>query len=283
MNADAVFELLIEANPIPDPDVAPSTVRALDTPPEPGSSPMLTLEKHLTPSDATPPDRRRWLAVAAVAATVVAVVAVVVLRDDAEPVEPSTPIVTVGETLPEPLSREEQAIETAREFLAAINAGDVDTAASMSNGDYVDIAAAREMWSMNAAISERYGEFQTIGRCEVANVNSQYVEVDCDVVVNDPVYAALDSDELVAPTRVYDDRTVVWAAWRGADTGAASAAYREYLQEHHADEYAAVCDPLAYEQGSVIVNRGLALTEACGELMVPLADDVAAWIEAGRP
>lgn len=283
MSPDDIFEILVEANPVPDSDVA--TVRRLrPASARTWSTPMLTLEPETTSPTEHRRGRRSWLAAAAAILLIVAAaVAVAVVRNDASPIEPSTPVVTAGDPIASPPGRDARALTTAEEYFGALNAGDVDQVVAMSNSEFVDLAASRQMWEMNAALAEHYGAFQTVERCEVLSMNDSYVEVGCDVVVTDPVFAALGVAELVAPVRVFDDETVVWLPWRGGDFGQVNQAYADYLRAHHPAEFEAVCDPSGYEPGSVVVDKGIALTGSCAELWVPLAEEVAGWVTDGRP
>ena len=60
-------------------------------------------------------------------------------------------------------------------------------------------------------------------------------------------------------------------------------AYATYLLLFHTAEYEARCLPAAFPPGSVIGDRGLALTGVCADLAAPLAADVVEWIRDGRP
>lgn len=287
MDPDAVYELLVEANPVPNPDVSTVSLLAHPTPTETRSTSMVALDTKTqteTPSADRPPRRRWWLAAAAAVLAIVTVAAIVATRGDPEPLEPSTPVVTVGETLPAPTTREERAIRTVRDFYAAQDAGDVETLVTMSHPDFVDIDASRQMWEMNAAEAEAFDGLQRVGACEPVNVNPQYVEIACDVLLTNPVARALELADVVAPARVFDDQRVVWQPWTvDGDPGRVAGAIAEYLREFHADEFSTACDPAVYEPGSVVVNRGLALTGPCGELYAPLADEIAEWAVTEGP
>lgn len=223
-----------------------------------------------------PSSGRRWaLATAAVLLLIGLLAVAVAARDSGEPELPA------DDPIPTP-TREEIAVDTAVRFWTAVNTGDVDTAIEMSYGDETDLGADRELWELHAAAIAA-GETRTIRSCEPGWVNRLFVEVECTIVIDEPVYAFFDTTEYVNPAKVYDDGSVAWEPTIGRPYTEPNRAYAEYLRTFHPDEYAAVCDPTAYQPGSIVNDSGLALTRACGELAMPLADDVAAWLAAGRP
>jgi hypothetical protein len=243
---------------------------------------MLTLEPRThAESPERPPRRGRPVAAAAVI-VIAAVGAVALLRDQPEAVDPAVPVVTADVDVPPPSTREEDAAATALEFYGAVNTGDVDAMIAMSNADFTDVDADRQMWEM-IAVTTSIGEPWTIGACEPTSVDSLSVEVGCTVVINDPVWQTLGVSELVAPVRVFDDATVQWLPFQGADFSIANQASADYLKTFRAAEYEAVCDPVGYELGTINFDGGLALTKPCAELFVPLAGDAAQWITDGRP
>ena len=284
MNPDTVYALLVEANPIPDPDAVPTEGSAHVSIPHPGSETMLTLEPETHATATTVRARRRWPVAAAAAMIVIAVLgALAFIRDDDTPAEPANPIVTADASLPSPPTREETAVATASAFYRAVNAGDVDTVIAMSNPDYTDADADRQMWEM-LAVTTTHGQPWTIGACvPVAGADIVYIEVACEVVMHDPVWEALAVANVIAPVRVFDDLSTQWRPFRGADFSDANRAYAEYFRAFRTTEYETVCDPSAYEPGTVNADAGLALTKQCAELWVPLAEQVAQWIIDGRP
>lgn len=284
MNPETAYALLVDANPVPDPGTVPTTRLERVASPHPGSTPMLTLEQETHSPSTKEPNRRGWLVAAAAAVIAVVAIGVVALtRDDPEPVQPAVPVITADDdALPAPSTRESDAIATGAAFYRAAVAGDVDNVLAMSNPEFTDAAADRQMWEM-IAVTTSVGEPWTIDDCSQIGSDSLSVEVGCDVHINDPVWEALDVADLVAPVRVFDDQSTQWRPFRGADFSAANRTYAEYLSAFHAAEYDAVCNPTAYELGTIILDGGLALTASCAELWVPLASDVAGWIDNGQP
>lgn len=282
MTPDDVYAVLIEANPVPDADARTTRVAAVAHPPRLGSEPMYTIEHEELSATATAPPRRpsrSVLALVAAAVLVVALGALFALRSDDEPEQPADRV--PAETLPALPTADERAVETAREFQERVNAGDVDAVMAMTNPDYSVVDADHNLWEFNAVFHRTTGA-PTMGECTVAESGTVYIEVACAIHQNEPVFEALGVADLVAPYRVFPDQTVDWQPWRGGDFGSVNQAYAEYLQIHHADEYEAACAPFRYEPGTIVSNGGLALTADCAAVAAPLADEVAAWIEAGR-
>jgi hypothetical protein len=279
---DQVFSLLEEANPVPDPGVLDQLPTRV-TPPQRGSAPMQTIE----PDTRTPAGPRRtvraWPLVMAASVIAIAVLGALLLtRDDPGTEVPLDTPDTAGESLPAPLSREEHAVMVATRFYDRVAVGDVDGAIEMTNAEVRDVDADQEMWSM-IAVGARFGRPWAVHGCEPVSSMPPWVEVDCTVTLGDPVFVELGVADLTAPARVYDDGSVVWLPFREGDFSLANQAYADYLRAFHPEEYGTVCSPAAYEPGTVAADRGLALTESCAELYVPLGDAVATWIDDGRP
>ncbi len=283
MTPEDVYALLVEANPVPGPELLRAPRTATTHPLRMGSEPMYTIEERELEA-ATPSQRPRRSALAlALAAAVVLVIALGVLIAQRSEDEPEVPADSIPDaTLPAPPTAEEAALATAREFQERVNAGDVEAVMAMTNPDYSVVDADRNMWEANA-VWHRVGDPPSIGGCVVVDPGTLYVEVECSIRQNEAVFEVLGVADLVAPYRVFPDQTVQWRPWRGGDFGAVNRAYAEYLRIHRPDAYAEACDPLAYERGTIISDGGLALTPECAALAAPLADEVATWIEAGRP
>lgn len=274
MTPDGAFRLLVESNPIPDLETVPE---ALGLGPDrlptvrPGRVAMQVQKPtRITPTLAVRP--RRWLPVAAALFVAISVaVAAVVLTEGGEDTADLSPA-----------ARREAAIDTAREFIAAINAGEVDRLIDMSNPTGANLVADRNMWEFNA-VGTGAGYEMSVGECAARATTSDFVLVECDVTTAEPVQVALGAEALVFPIRVWNDGSTHWQPFEGIDIGAVAEAYADYLQAFHPADYAAVCSPGAYEVGSITSNRGLALTGDCARLSMPLSADVAAWIADGRP
>lgn len=281
MNPEAVYQLLVDANPVPAPDERGDRSMS-DLRDHLGSEPMYTLETETVHPAADPNDRRprRFVALAAAAAAIIAIGALVLAvtaRDTADP-EP----VPADQVAPPPPSRTDRAIATASAFYQAVHAGDVATVLAMSNEQYTDPVADEQMWEMNATLIEN-GESRTIRSCEPLDVVELFVEVGCTVTTDEPVWNELGTTEYVAPVRVFDDQSTQWLPIIDSPFAGPNRAYAEYVQAYLPEMYDAVCDPLVYEPGTVVQDGGLALTAECAEVWAPIGDDVARWIAEGRP
>lgn len=140
------------------------------------------------------------------------------------------------------------------------------------------------MWEFNIVLAEA-GYFGEIGECTTAfDTAGNRVAVRCDVTVRDPVFLAVGVTDLVMPFDYFpDDSRLTWRPLEGGDFSQGNRAAADYLRTFHGADYDAVCDPAAYGFTGVVFDQGLALTAECAELYTPLIDDIAAWIEAGRP
>jgi hypothetical protein len=208
----------------------------------------------------------RWLpAVAVVVAVVIAAIAAVRIlsaRSDTD-------------------RRGTDAVARAQSYLAALNAGDVDTASALLAGDGSLSEADGNIVEINALVRSLYP--YVIDGCRATSSGDEYVNVDCAVGITDPVWVATGVDELTAPFFVYDDGHMVWRPYQGANFSVAHEANADYLRLNHAEEYEAVCWPPAYPPGSINSVEGIALTPECARLFLPLAEDVAEWVRQGRP
>jgi hypothetical protein len=308
---DAVFDLLIEADPVPDPHSIREETEAQVVslhPVRTGSEPMQTIHPEPGHPDSGHPDldtispspergRRSWMLAAAAAVIVVlGVGALFISRGDEteDPVQnpvttPAPPVTTVAPATTDApdgaaLGPEDEAAAQAAtlEFYRAVADGDVETLEAMMTPSGADTDESnRRMFAMNAYNDSNGNGLVFTGECEVLASLSRFIDVGCEATMTDPVWAALDVSELIVPARYMPDGTVEWLAFKtvsGADFTQANRAYSTYLQEFHPDEYAAVCDPLAYDARTTHGNQGLTLTVECAELWVPLGHDVAAWV-----
>jgi hypothetical protein len=283
---DAVYQLLVDANPVPDPDGAsrPSMNRRATR--DPGHTPTHTVDVRDIGTNEDEhqlrtghwASHRRWILTAAATLLLIGLLSVLAaLRSNNVDERPAdVPLPTTTPT------REELAVQTARTFYAALHAGDVDTVIAMSNAAETDLARDREMWAMNALMID-HGETRTIESCEPTAALDAFVEVTCTITTDHPLFDHFGNRELVNPARIYDDDTVRWLPMIGQPYAEPNEAYAEYLRAFEPAAYEADCDPAAYQVGSITSNRGLALTLRCAEVWVPLTSDVVRWVEAGRP
>lgn len=286
---ERIYAFLVEANPVPDPDVLPAGpvlgaphLELIDT----GRTPMQTRERAVQSPSPEPSRGRRWIpALVAAAIVIVAVTAGALLfrGDGTQPVvdTPATTQPVVETTVPADdaaaQARIDAAVAKIESFYAALNAGDLDTIVALVDPDDAD----RTMWEANIVVAEQHS-IEVTG-CAPTSVTEELVWVDCQVVVTDPVWELLGVSELTAPWYVYDDGRTEWRPYQGADFAQANRAYRDYLMAYRPDAYTEVCDPSRFEFGTVNFSGGMAITPDCIELELGVADDVVTWIEAGRP
>jgi hypothetical protein len=270
---DEVFAMFASANPVStlDRDAAaiPAMEDVLRTPDPPSS------RQHVVPARATV--GRRWMVAVAAFVLVIAAVglSVALLRSDEVP-----PVATTS-TTEDPSARvAADAAAAAREFLAAVAAGDIDAAMALSTPEASGISD-RRAHEFNAAFAAA-GMPAVVGDCATEQVTGSSALVRCAVTLGDVVAAELGQDEVVYPFR-YQDGLLAWQEFDGDDFGEVNRAYADYLRASLPDEYAVVCSPGAYEPGTVVQANLLALTEECGVLAASIADDVVTWIRAGRP
>ena len=283
---ERIYALLVDANPVPDPDAlspgplpAAPHLRLVDS----GRIPMQTQEAIRPPSPGAP--RRRAWAVALVAAAIVVIAvtagALLFRGDGARPVvdAPATtaPQTTVASEDAATLARIDAAIVRVQSFYAALNGADLDTIVALVDPGEADLT----MWQANMVLAEQHPI--DVSRCAPTSVTEEIVWIDCQVVIADPVWVALGVSELTAPWYVYEDGRMEWRPYQGADFSEANRAYRDYLMAYRPDAYSEVCDPSRVEFGTVIFDGGIALAPECFQLTLSVADDVVAWIEAGRP
>jgi hypothetical protein len=220
----------------------------------------------------------RWRTVAIAVAAVIVVVAAVggvglLFTSDGEPqpaVDPNA----------DPTERVEA-------YIAALNAGNVDGAMSIlapdgwpSDADR-SFTEYRSFTEFSAVMNAEY-PWQIEG-CEVAANLPSGAIVECAIVNTDPVYVATGASELIAPWTVSDDGSIHAHAWRGGDHAAANRTYADYLRAFHLEDYEAVCSLAAYPGQLIYFDGGLAFTGPCAKVIQPLAQDIADWVEAGRP
>ena len=264
---NVVFAKFVAANPVPD-------VSAID---EPRPDVTAVISRAGARSDTLPPAasaRRRGAWVAAAAFLFVLAVGGLFLAWPDQPVsQPAAP------PSPEEVLRLD-AVSAAEEWLAALNAGDIDRVMVLSDPGARSEADRRvHEWQAGFAAE---GMPIDVQRCVVASVTGATARVECNVLLGDPVAIELGLAELVAPFD-YNDGLITWRPYTGGNISDVNDAYSSYLRLFHTAEYEARCSPAAYTPGTVIQDRGLALTGECAQLAAPLAADVAQWIGESRP
>lgn len=207
-----------------------------------------------------------------------------------QPAEPG--VETSNGTTVELTPDEQAAVDVAERYFAAFAGGDAETVLALSDPSSLSPSAAAEAgvvawWSIASRPGADADGWPT-GACRIttSGASAPGMRVDCPVAVRDPVAITLDVDQLAWGVYVTDDGLVdrLSEALDGFKNYAPVwSAYADYLRAARPDDYAATCDPAAYDSGSINYTNGIAITEACAELLADVSEDVAAWIDAGRP
>lgn len=286
---ERVYALLVEADPVPDPETLAATPEEATSPHlhvvDPRRDPMQTDERVRTLKP-RPPGRRRWIpALVAGLAVVVAVVAAVVLLRSDEAVPPAE------EPQPAPTLEEESVRMADAEakidvLIEAIAADDIDAVEEVVEPEGELIERDRNMYEYLAVV-ETAGYGYGSADCNAVTDPSrrQFVTVICDVTVADPVAEELDSERLAIPWRVWADGHIDWLPAEGVGYEPANRAYAEYLRAFYPTEYEQTCDLIPYLSAGISAQDafGLALTRECAQFATPHADEVVQWIRDGRP
>jgi hypothetical protein len=194
------------------------------------------------------------------------------------PGQPAAPPAAEPESAEDSLRRE--AVSAAEEWLAALNAGAIDQVIERS-GPGARSQADQRVHEWQAGLAAAGMPIQ-VEACDVVSVTGSIARVECNVRLGDLVAMELNVAELVAPFD-YSDGLITWRPYTGGSISDVNDAYASYLRLYHATEFDARCSPAAYAPGTIIQDRGLALTGECADLAAPLAADVAQWLRDGRP
>lgn len=175
-----------------------------------------------------------------------------------------------------PLSPEAEALESVEEFVAALTNGDAAGALALMG------AAQRENpeW-VNAVefLAAIPGE-KSVSEC-VAGFAGTSISQSCTLTIDGPLFQATGNATARASFTTEDGfiTNLIPGSRSGADV-----AFVEYATQTRPQAFDEVCNHLAYEPGSVRVNSdGFVFTGACGELWAQVAEDAAAWVDAGQP
>ncbi len=260
---DQVAELFAKANPIP-------TLEALDVETVVDDGAQDSTSGRSRGMDATKTEqsehskRRRPLLVGALALALALVVAL--------------PLILTGGDQPAAESTgEELAIGTAEDLFAALTMGDVDGAMALMEAGVQEDPRTRPAVEFFAALPGT----KTLSNCIVSEGAANAFSVSCATNYNGPLMQAT-GGESTGTFNVKDGLLITMFA-PGARS-AAGEAFAEYASQTQPDEYEQACDPESYEIGSVRdLEPGFAAAGPCGELWAEVAEDAAAWVEAGKP
>jgi len=265
---DAVFTKFVDANPVPEisdiNELRPDVTAIISG----------TGARTDTRQPTTPTLRRGVWAAAVAFALVLAVGGLFLVWPDQPVSQPA-----VEPPSPEDMLRQD-AVSTTEEWLAALNAGDIDRVLALSDPG-ARSEADRRVHEWQAGLAAEGMPIEVRG-CVVASVVGSMARVECDVHLGDLVAIQLGIANLVAPFD-YSDGFITWRPYTGGSISDVNDAYASYLQLFQTAEYEARCSPAAYTPATVTQDRGLALTGECAQLAAPLATDIAKWIRDGRP
>ncbi len=119
--------------------------------------------------------------------------------------------------------------------------------------------------------------------CEVDSVTDVVGTVTCNTESFGPVYPAMDPSAGIVQYSIWPDG-ITWNGMGGPgvqgpmDDAHALAAYSDYLRQFVPDECASVCDRAAYDSAQVRYEYGIALVQACGELLASASESIGEWI-----
>ena len=235
---------------------------------------MQTQEENTTREQ---PTRRttRWLAAAAAAVVVVVGAAVVLFSNSGAGTPPA--ITDTTEAIPTTtVVPGSAAIEMTKAWVAALDAGDAESALALLHPDEFSPDAE----GMTGAVEwlASFGARHSVEDCE-ASVTEASTGVTCVYVVDHPIMNALDLNRKPIATEYKDERLVLLDIGNRID---ANSAFSSYATLYETETFDDVCNSLIIDGPSWIGSWHVLSTE-CGQLWAALAQDVAIWIEAGRP
>lgn len=189
----------------------------------------------------------------------------------------SAPATTTSTPALTPL--EEEALDRIATYFVAVNAGDLDAIEAVLGKPFS--VADRRSWEFHALLKEAGTEWR-VGECEITGSADWFVNVECDMVNTNPVFAAVGASQAIAPFALIEDelRAHQWQAVETDFTFALNAQVR-YLQMVDPEGYA-LCDPAAQTE-EFTEHAGIARVPECAEVLIEHRDDIVAWIEAGEP
>lgn len=263
---EQVVELFSEANPVPTLDVL-DEVRPVDdgtdTQAAEGSRGMTTVK---TDQREKSKRNRRPSIAAGLAVVLAAVIAIPLLLPDGEQPE-----------LAAPATPEEEAIETAEDFFAALTAGDVDGAMALMTPEVKEAVGNRAAVEFFASLPGT----KTLSNCTTREGNPGAFTVRCATNYNGPLMQSVGEQSKGTFTV---ESGLLTTMFNPGSREATATAFFEYASETEPAAFDQACSPESYKVGSVRTQgTGFALAGPCGELWAQVAEDAAAWVEAGRP
>ncbi len=258
MTIDQVRAIARRANPAPDPD-ALELIDPLPHFDREGSGIMSTtqIEEIESPTPSGP--NRVWLA-AAVAVAVLAFGAIAIYMNGYQS---------------DPFAGETPAVAQTMRWVAALDDGNPEAAVDLmgtdENWDRDDMASTVAFLALSA------GGY-AVEDC-VETPGDGHILVTCgSLVIDDPIMEATDLTSLPFAIE-YTDGLVLIADL--GDRTIALRAFSSYARDFETERFDQVCNSLILQGPSWMT--GHVLTADCALLYADLADDVAAWVSAGRP
>jgi hypothetical protein len=172
---------------------------------------------------------------------------------------------------------EELAIRTAEALFAALTMDDVDGAMALMEAAIQEDPRTRTALEFFAALPGT----KTLTDCAAAPGTANAFSVSCTTSYNGPLMRATGEDS-TGVFNVEDGLLITMFTPGSRDT--AAAAFAQYASQTRPEAYEQACSPESYEIGSIRTqSSGWAFAGPCGELWAEVAEDAAAWVEAGRP
>ncbi|MFZ0625689.1 MAG: hypothetical protein WAN34_04265 [Acidimicrobiia bacterium] len=269
MTPSDAYSLLVEANPVPDPfgyfeDLAQGS--PVIEPHELRRQAMQSIDIEPKTMDERA-QRNRWIAIAIVA--LIAVLATVAIVIDRAPVADNP-------------TDAELAIARTQDFLNARDATDLQTAAG---SDFLVGSAVMTEWEWWSAFA-RAGYRGEVSPCRTTG-GSPAISVVCSLNPADPVMLALGVDEMELEFQFFPDAGAAGQlkapGYIDYRANGIAEAYGTYMSAYQPGIYAESCSPGAYETESILSSDGIAFTPECAQALIPYLDEIASWIDDGRP
>lgn len=217
--------------------------------------------------------------------------------DDAGPTSTSPPTTSIDATTstpgsttttespeedPESLALQQEALDRIDAFFNAVNSGNVDAMPDILGEP---LSEARRRHFEFHAMFKATGVKWVPGTCEAQSVIGTFVTVECPMQNQNPVFVATGASSVIAPFQLRGD-ILRESSWVSLEVGFDSPdgplrAMVEYLETFYPEDYV-FCDPDT-QTGEFTEHGGIARVPECAEVLAPLLDDIAAWVDAERP
>lgn len=262
---DQVVDLFAEANPIPTMDAlnAGSVVEegTQESTPE-GSRRMVIVESEQSEQRRK---RGRPILIGALGVALAAAIALPLFLTD----DQSDMVTSAG--------AEEEAVQVALDFFAALTTGDVEAAMALMAPELAEPEFNRPAIEFFAALPGT----KTLSGCTTTEGPSA-VGVSCQTNFSGPLMEVFGPKESTTTLSVQNGLLKTFIPGSREE---AAEAFAEYASRTLPEQYRQACSPESYEVASVRTEKdsGFAFAGPCGELWARVAEDAATWVEAGRP